>query len=84
MLAALVSIGWCIKRQTGSHRVLAREGFADVVFAFHDSEEIGPTDGIQDRQNTHRPASPPTVSPGPFLLIETAGRWVIEQPFRRP
>ena len=30
-------------RQAGSsHRVLAREGWADVVFAFHDGEEIGP------------------------------------------
>ena len=31
-----------IKRQSGSHRTLAREGWADVVFAFHDEEEIGP------------------------------------------
>jgi predicted RNA binding protein YcfA (HicA-like mRNA interferase family) len=30
------------KRQTGSHKVLAREGWPDVVFAFHDGEEIGP------------------------------------------
>jgi hypothetical protein len=31
-----------IKRQSGSHPVLARKGWADVVFAFHDQEEIGP------------------------------------------
>jgi predicted RNA binding protein YcfA (HicA-like mRNA interferase family) len=31
-----------IKRQTGSHRTLGRPGYPDVVFAFHDSEEIGP------------------------------------------
>jgi predicted RNA binding protein YcfA (HicA-like mRNA interferase family) len=32
-----------VKRQSGtSHRVLQREGWRDVVFAFHDSEEIGP------------------------------------------
>ena len=43
VLAALIRIGWSIKRQSGgSHRVLARDGWTDVVFAFHDSEEIGP------------------------------------------
>jgi predicted RNA binding protein YcfA (HicA-like mRNA interferase family) len=42
VLAALRRIGWTVKRQTGSHRVLARPGWSDVVFAFHDNEEIGP------------------------------------------
>ena len=43
VLAALLHIGWQIKRQSGgSHRVLARPGWADFVFAFHDGEEIGP------------------------------------------
>ena len=43
VLAALLRIGWSVKRQTGgSHRVLARSGWPDVVFAFHDQEEIGP------------------------------------------
>ena len=42
LLAALLRIGWSVKRQTGSHKVLARSGWADVVFAFHDNEEIGP------------------------------------------
>ncbi|MBC8112847.1 MAG: type II toxin-antitoxin system HicA family toxin, partial [Candidatus Saccharimonas sp.] len=42
VLAALVRIGWSIKRQTGSHRVLTREQWPDFVFAFHDNEEIGP------------------------------------------
>ena len=42
VLAALIRIGWHIKRQSGSHKTLAREGWADYVFAFHDSEEIGP------------------------------------------
>ncbi|MGE0610843.1 MAG: type II toxin-antitoxin system HicA family toxin [Hyphomicrobiales bacterium] len=31
-----------MKRQTGSHRVLERPGWQNVVFAFHDGEEIGP------------------------------------------
>ena len=42
VLAALLRIGWTIKRTTGSHRVLARPGWPDVVFAFHDHEDIGP------------------------------------------
>lgn len=42
-LAALGRIGWVTKRSSGgSHRVLAREGWPDYVFAFHDGEEIGP------------------------------------------
>ncbi|HEX8244442.1 MAG TPA: type II toxin-antitoxin system HicA family toxin [Longimicrobium sp.] len=32
-----------MKRQDGtSHRTLARDGWPDYVFAFHDSDEIGP------------------------------------------
>ena len=42
VLAALLRIGWSIKRQSGSHRVLSRPGWPDVVFAFHDKEELGP------------------------------------------
>jgi predicted RNA binding protein YcfA (HicA-like mRNA interferase family) len=41
-MAALLRIGWTVKRSTGSHRVLERPGWDDVVFAVHDSEEIGP------------------------------------------
>jgi predicted RNA binding protein YcfA (HicA-like mRNA interferase family) len=42
VLAALLRIGWTIKRTVGSHRVLERDGWADFVFAFHDADEIGP------------------------------------------
>jgi predicted RNA binding protein YcfA (HicA-like mRNA interferase family) len=42
VLAALLRNGWTLKRQSGSHRTLARAGSPDVVFAFHDDEEIGP------------------------------------------
>src|SRR5229473_8439495 len=42
VLAALLRIGWSVKRQTGSHRTLHRHGFPDYVFAFHDGDEIGP------------------------------------------
>ena len=41
VLAALLRIGWRIKRQVhGSHRVLARDGWMDFVFAFHDSVDL--------------------------------------------
>jgi len=42
VLAALLRSGWSVKRQSGSHKVLARDGWPDLVFAFHDGEEIGP------------------------------------------
>jgi predicted RNA binding protein YcfA (HicA-like mRNA interferase family) len=42
VLAALLRMGWRIKRQDGSHRVLSRPGWPDFVFAFDDAEEIGP------------------------------------------
>jgi predicted RNA binding protein YcfA (HicA-like mRNA interferase family) len=42
VFAALLKIGWHLKRQSGSHRTLAREGWPDYVFAFHDAEEVGP------------------------------------------
>jgi predicted RNA binding protein YcfA (HicA-like mRNA interferase family) len=42
VLAALLRISWTVKRQSGSHRTLARDGWPDFVFAFHDGEEIGP------------------------------------------
>jgi predicted RNA binding protein YcfA (HicA-like mRNA interferase family) len=57
VLAALHRLGWLEKRRIGSHRTLSRDGWADVVFAFHDDEEIGPrmmariakTTGLQPR-----------------------------------
>jgi len=42
LLAALLRIGWVIKRQSGSHKTLARLDWPDLVFAFHDSDEVGP------------------------------------------
>jgi predicted RNA binding protein YcfA (HicA-like mRNA interferase family) len=42
VLAALLRIGWSVKRTSGSHRTLSRPGWADFVFAFHDSDEVGP------------------------------------------
>ena len=42
VLAALLRIGWSIKRRSGSHRTLQRSGWPDFVFAFHDGDEVGP------------------------------------------
>lgn len=41
VLSALKRMGWSVKRQRGSHITLEREGWADVVFAFHPGDEIG-------------------------------------------
>ena len=42
VLQALLSIGWQIKRQSGSHEVLSHPHYPDFVFAFHEGVEIGP------------------------------------------
>jgi predicted RNA binding protein YcfA (HicA-like mRNA interferase family) len=43
VLAALLRIGWSVKRRAGSsHQILQRPGFPDFVFAFHEQDEIGP------------------------------------------
>ena len=42
VLAALLRIGWAVKRTTGSHKTLSRDGWSDFVFAFHETDEIGP------------------------------------------
>jgi predicted RNA binding protein YcfA (HicA-like mRNA interferase family) len=42
LLAALKKLGWQVKRESGSHKTLSRPGWPDVIFAFHDRDEIGP------------------------------------------
>jgi len=42
VLAALLRIGWRVKRQKGSHQTLSRPGWPDQVFAYHERVEIGP------------------------------------------
>jgi len=42
VLAALLRIGWTIKRESGSHKTLSRPGWPDMIFAFHENEEVGP------------------------------------------
>ncbi|HZA02094.1 MAG TPA: type II toxin-antitoxin system HicA family toxin [Hyphomicrobiaceae bacterium] len=42
VLAALLRAGWRIKSQSGSHGTMSREGWPDFVFAFRDTDEMGP------------------------------------------
>jgi predicted RNA binding protein YcfA (HicA-like mRNA interferase family) len=42
VFAALLRLGWAVKRQSGSHITLARVDWPDFVWAFHDGDEIGP------------------------------------------
>ena len=55
VLAALLRIGWAVKRSSGSHRVLERDGWPDYVFAFHDREELGPRMLARIAKNTGLP-----------------------------
>jgi predicted RNA binding protein YcfA (HicA-like mRNA interferase family) len=52
VLAALLRIGWHIKRESSSHKILSRDGWPDVVFAFHDKEELGPKMMARIAKNT--------------------------------
>ncbi len=53
VLAALLRLGWRIKRASGgSHTVLEREGWPDYVWAFHDGVEIGPVMLARIAKNT--------------------------------
>lgn len=52
VLAALLSIGWTLKRQSGSHKTLSRDGWPDYTFAFHDGDEIGPNMLARIAKNT--------------------------------
>ncbi len=52
VLAALLRIGWSLKRESSSHKILSRLGWPDVVFAFHDKEEIGPRMMARIAKNT--------------------------------
>lgn len=38
VLAALLRIGWIVKRETSSHKVSSRTDWPDTVFAFHDRD----------------------------------------------
>jgi predicted RNA binding protein YcfA (HicA-like mRNA interferase family) len=40
--AALLRLGWSLKKQVGSHRKLQKTERPNFTFCFHDGEEIGP------------------------------------------
>ncbi|MGC2457650.1 MAG: type II toxin-antitoxin system HicA family toxin [Gallionellaceae bacterium] len=64
LLAALLRLGWQIKRQSGSHKTLARNGWPDFVFAFHDGDEIGPK--MLARVSKHTGLSPNDLQSQPY------------------
>lgn len=42
VFAALLRIGWVVKRTSGSHTTLSRPDWPAYVWAFQDGDEIGP------------------------------------------
>jgi len=65
VLAALLQIGWKIKRESSSHKILSRPGWPDVVFAFHDKDEIGPKmlARIAKHTSNRKTCDSPEISP---------------------
>ena len=41
-VGALIRLGWTVELQRGSHHTLSQPGWPNYVFAFRDSEELGP------------------------------------------
>jgi len=52
VLAALLRLGWTLKRQGGSHRTLAREAGQILCMLFMTGEEIGPKMMFRIAKNT--------------------------------
>jgi len=50
--AALLRMGWVLKKQVGSHRRLVRPGWPPFTFCFHDAEEIGPAALVKIAKDT--------------------------------
>jgi predicted RNA binding protein YcfA (HicA-like mRNA interferase family) len=71
VLQAPLRIVWTIKRPAGSHRVLARDGWSDYVFAFHDGDEIGPAMLARVAKHTGlRPEEPVSREKGQRRVFE--------------
>jgi predicted RNA binding protein YcfA (HicA-like mRNA interferase family) len=51
VFAALLRIGWSVKRQSRSHRTLQHASWPDFVFAFHTHQELG--ERMLERLSTH-------------------------------
>jgi predicted RNA binding protein YcfA (HicA-like mRNA interferase family) len=51
VFAALLRIGWSVKRQSRSHRTLQHADRPDFVFAWHTHQEIG--ERMMDRISVH-------------------------------
>ena len=51
VFAALLRLGWSVKRQSRSHRTLQHASWPDFVFAWHTHQEIG--ERMMERIATH-------------------------------
>ena len=56
VFAALLRIGWSVKRQSRSHRTMQHAERPDFVFAFHTHQEIG--ERMMERIGAHTGLKP--------------------------
>jgi len=56
VFAALLRIGWSVKRQSRSHRTMSHAEWPDFVFAFHSHQELG--ERMLERLATHTGLKP--------------------------
>lgn len=55
VLAALLRIGWIVKRESSSHKILHRPGLAGCGRAFQDIDELEPKRLARTSQNKGAP-----------------------------
>jgi predicted RNA binding protein YcfA (HicA-like mRNA interferase family) len=56
VFAALLRIGWSVKRQSRSHRTLEHANWPDFAFSFHSHQELG--ERMLERLATHTGLTP--------------------------
>ena len=59
-----------VKRQRGSHRLLARPEWADYEFTFHDQDEIGPRMLARVAKHTVRTSDWPLCVSHDLILLK--------------
>lgn len=52
VLKVLIKNGWELKRQSGSHKILYKDGFSPYSFSWSETEEIAPIDMVNIRKHT--------------------------------
>jgi HicA toxin of bacterial toxin-antitoxin, len=74
VLAALLRIGWAVKRQSGSHRTLSRSGWPDVAFAFSRRRGARAGDARTHRQADWLEAGRSLTEPKPAASVRPGRR----------